>query len=219
MRMKKISRLNKDCAYYPCHDGLQDCTFCYCPFYPCKDSRRGIYIVTRDKKKIWSCKDCNWIHTRKVVDRIFAMIRRGQPRGTVSARKRAAGTVPCARPGTGVIILGHGSRLKEANGTIRRAADEIKAISGLSVVEPAYLQLCRPDLQTTIRKIAKRGCARIIIVPFFLFRGNHVKRDIPDVIRREAGKHTRLKLIYARNIGEDPRIHDIVMDCIQEVMG
>ena len=26
---------NKDCKYYPCHDGLEhiNCLFCYCPMY------------------------------------------------------------------------------------------------------------------------------------------------------------------------------------------
>ena len=32
---------NRKCKYNPCHYEGQDCTFCYCPFYPCNDTRFG----------------------------------------------------------------------------------------------------------------------------------------------------------------------------------
>ena len=70
-----IDRANKFCKYYPCHDGLEDCTFCYCPLYPCKNEKRGEYISGKTKNKIWSCMNCNWIHKKKTVDKIFKMIK------------------------------------------------------------------------------------------------------------------------------------------------
>jgi len=68
-------RLNKACKYFPCHKGLEDCTFCYCPFYPCLDKKRGRYVYSK-KKAIWSCENCIWIHKKKVVDKIFKLLRR-----------------------------------------------------------------------------------------------------------------------------------------------
>lgn len=71
-----VKRLNKACSYFPCHKRLEDCTFCYCPFYPCLDKNLGGYIYSkRPRKKIWSCRDCDWIHNKKVVDRIFKLIK------------------------------------------------------------------------------------------------------------------------------------------------
>ncbi|MDP6613031.1 MAG: cysteine-rich small domain-containing protein, partial [Candidatus Hydrothermarchaeota archaeon] len=26
---------SEKCEYYPCHFQGQDCTWCFCPFYPC----------------------------------------------------------------------------------------------------------------------------------------------------------------------------------------
>ena len=82
MREKKkikisINRINKVCECYPCHDKLEDCTFCYCPFYPCGNKRRGKYItVIRDNesKLIWDCSKCTWIHKKSTVDIIFKEI-------------------------------------------------------------------------------------------------------------------------------------------------
>lgn len=203
-----ISRLNRHCAYFSCHRGLEDCTFCYCPFYPCRDEHLGHFINTRRNKKIWSCEDCNWIHKKKVVDNIFYMVRRKNPKTHKSQNK----LIPKE---TGVIILGHGSKLKDANDSLRRLAKELKRKNGLSLVEPAFLQFSQPDLSATIKKVAARGCRRIIIVPFFLFAGNHVNRDIPKEIRQAALTHKEVELIYAKNIGAFPKINNIVMDCIR----
>jgi len=204
-----ISRLNKNCGYFPCHEGLGDCTFCYCPFYPCGDKHKGRYVVTKDNRNIWSCKDCNWIHKKKVVDKIFRMLRRDniKTRQIISNLKGGA---------IGVVVLGHGSKIKRANDTVRRVAEEIKKRGGLGIVEPAYLQLCRPDLKKVIKKIVKRGCRKVIVVPFFLFMGNHVSRDIPNAIKQEAKQYREVEFIYSKNLGQDPRISDIVMDCIRE---
>jgi len=73
--MKKPKRTNKACKYFPCHSKLQDCTFCYCPFYPCEDKKRGKYLAP-PHEKIWSCKNCSWIHQTKIVDKIFDLIKK-----------------------------------------------------------------------------------------------------------------------------------------------
>lgn len=206
-----IVRLNRHCAYFPCHRGLEDCTFCYCPFYPCKDEHRGRYIITKDKRKVWSCKDCNWIHKRKVVDKIFQLIRNDNVKIQQTATKFRAQKI-------GVIILGHGSKLKRANDSVRRVAKEIRNRCGWDIIEPAYLQLCQPDLQSTIKKVVQKGCKKVIIVPFFLFMGNHVTRDIPNAIKQEAKIYRWVKFIYAKNLGQDSRIQGIVMDCIRKAI-
>lgn len=70
-----LKRLNKACKFFPCHTGLGDCTFCYCPFYPCLDKKLGMFIYSpKLKKNIWSCQECNWIHKKKTVDKIFVLI-------------------------------------------------------------------------------------------------------------------------------------------------
>ena len=61
--------IDKSCKYYPCHHGgLEDCTFCFCPFYPCGDeSTAGKWI----KGTSWSCEDCSWIHHTEVAGRVL----------------------------------------------------------------------------------------------------------------------------------------------------
>jgi precorrin-3B C17-methyltransferase len=56
---------NLGCEYYPCHQHPQNCTFCYCPFYPCGDPSTGGHWIK--EKKVWSCDQCTWIHQDNTV--------------------------------------------------------------------------------------------------------------------------------------------------------
>lgn len=57
---------NKECPYYCCHFQDQDCTFCYCPFYPCEDEDLGGWLVGRRGNTVWNCSDCLLIHRTSV---------------------------------------------------------------------------------------------------------------------------------------------------------
>ncbi len=65
---------NLECEYYPCHQHPQNCTFCYCPFYPCGDSSTGGKWIKG--KNVWSCLDCLWIHEDKTVECILPKLQK-----------------------------------------------------------------------------------------------------------------------------------------------
>jgi threonine-phosphate decarboxylase len=61
-----------DCDYYPCHFEGQDCTFCFCPFYPCEDERtKGEMIIRSTGDQIWSCMDCDLLHRPEVATAVL----------------------------------------------------------------------------------------------------------------------------------------------------
>lgn len=212
-----IEKLNRACKYFPCHRELEDCTFCYCPFYPCLNESLGKHVYSkRTRKNVWSCQDCSWIHRRRITQRIYALIRENKnilrkdvlrgdlPKGRLSAQK------------SGIVILGHGSRVRKANNLIPKVINTIKNRLGLSIIEPAYLQLCQPALTRCIKGLISRGVKKIIIVPFFLFVGNHVRRDIPEIIIKQKAAYPGVEFIYANNLGDDSKIVEIVIDRILE---
>jgi glycerophosphoryl diester phosphodiesterase len=52
-----------NCEYYPCHHiPDQDCTHCFCPLYPCKDTDLGKFVRTKKGKRFWTCIDCQIVH-------------------------------------------------------------------------------------------------------------------------------------------------------------
>ena len=67
---------NRSCDYHPSHFEGQDCTFCYCPLYPCEDTDLGDFIVGRRGNRIWNCSDCLFIHRTPVVKFVLSEIER-----------------------------------------------------------------------------------------------------------------------------------------------
>ncbi len=66
---------NLSCNYYPCHFEGQDCTFCFCPFYPCNDERTGgQWIESSGGGKVWSCLYCEMVHRPEVVDAMLSVL-------------------------------------------------------------------------------------------------------------------------------------------------
>ena len=203
-----LKRLNRACKYFPCHTGLEDCTFCYCPYYPCLDERRGKFVYPDKKMKgVWSCQPCGWIHNKKVVDSLFTLIQKARRPG-----RNLKGDM------TGIIILSHGSKVKKANATLDKIVRSIRQKTGLDSVVPAYFQFCQPDLERSVKVLVSKGHRTIVIIPYFLFNGNHVTRDIPPIIEKVRAKYPERDFVYTRTLGEDTRISDIVRDMIEEVV-
>jgi len=68
--MNSLSGPSYECRYYPCHFEGQDCSFCFCIFYPCLIYRFGEIVTSSSGKSVWSCKDCYWIHRRENVEEV-----------------------------------------------------------------------------------------------------------------------------------------------------
>lgn len=66
---------NTSCQYHPCHHRGQDCTYCYCPFYPCNDTDLG-KMLSSGKKDIWDCSDCLFIHRMDVCRYVSSEVER-----------------------------------------------------------------------------------------------------------------------------------------------
>jgi|Deesub1362A_J573_1020465.scaffolds.fasta_scaffold00732_11 hypothetical protein len=66
-----------ECRYYPCHFSGQDCSFCYCPFYPCLIYDMGGEIkVSSDGNFVWSCVNCWKIHEKDFSENVMVALSR-----------------------------------------------------------------------------------------------------------------------------------------------
>lgn len=67
---------NRDCKYYPCHEGLEEinCLFCYCPLY--SFSCPGDYtLIRKEDRVIKNCRGCTFPHKPENYDRLMELIR------------------------------------------------------------------------------------------------------------------------------------------------
>ena len=61
---------NSSCGWYHCHFKGQNCSFCFCPFYPCMDTDLG-QMIEGKKGPVWSCQECYWMHRHEVAADFF----------------------------------------------------------------------------------------------------------------------------------------------------
>lgn len=75
-----MQRLN--CEKFPCHFPEQDCSLCFCPFYPCNDPRTG----GQETDGSWSCKSCLIVHRSDVAERILDALMKDETTSSVWKR-------------------------------------------------------------------------------------------------------------------------------------
>ena len=62
---------NRECKYFPCHEGMDkesyNCLFCYCPLYFLGDRCGGAFNGSGEKR-VKSCFDCHLPHIPSFYD-------------------------------------------------------------------------------------------------------------------------------------------------------
>ncbi len=109
-----------------------------------------------------------------------------------------------------LIILGHGSRAAGAADDMEHVAAALRSRHPAATIRVAHMELCEPTLGTVIGELAGQGCAEILVLPYFLHRGNHLREDIPGLLRDLTTRHPGLRLILGRHLGFDDAIVDVV---------
>ncbi|MDN5325776.1 MAG: hypothetical protein PWP41_472 [Moorella sp. (in: firmicutes)] len=118
---------------------------------------------------------------------------------------------------TGIILLGHGSRIPEANEHLKVLAEQVREILGGVRVEPCYMTRTHPDLAEGIATLVKEGRRKIVVVPMFFSNGLHVQRDIPEQLAAARERYPDVEFIYGANLGADRRIAEVIVERIREV--
>ncbi len=117
---------------------------------------------------------------------------------------------PEGRPG--LLVVGHGSRRREANAVVGSVAAEMAERLPGWVVRAAFLEIASPTIAEGYAALAAAGCTRIVVHPYFLYPGNHSTHDIPAALREAAAAHGEVPWVLTEPLNLDPRIVDVVAD-------
>ncbi len=123
-------------------------------------------------------------------------------------------TTPKAPP---VILLGHGSRSPKAGVALSSIAAMIAESTGWEVVH-ACMELSPPTLESVVGGLVAKGHRRITVMPFFLFQGIHVEKDIPQMLSLITDEHPDLQVVFTENLGIDQRLAEIAVDRIKSAL-
>ncbi len=119
---------------------------------------------------------------------------------------------------TAVLVIAHGSRVKAANEDLHGVIRWIRAINRWDIAEPCFLQFEEPNLSQAVEHVISQGAQRLVIVPFLLFPGNHLQRDIPDEVDILRKKHPQVEILLTRHTGIDERLAQMVMERVNETL-
>jgi sirohydrochlorin cobaltochelatase len=104
----------------------------------------------------------------------------------------------------GVILFAHGSRDPLWRGPIEAVADLARRTAPEVPVRCAYLELCAPDLPSSVRDLLQCGVTAITVVPMFLGMGKHAREDLPQRMADLAQCHPGVLFSVRPAVGEDP---------------
>ncbi len=120
---------------------------------------------------------------------------------------------------TALLLIAHGSRQDEANADLRDVVAEIRKGGDYAVVEGAYLELAEPTIEKASARCVARGVERVVLLPYFLSAGVHVRQDLAAIRRKLAAGFPRVEFSLAEPLGPHPLLVQIVEERARQALG
>jgi sirohydrochlorin ferrochelatase len=111
---------------------------------------------------------------------------------------------------TALLLIAHGSREEEANADLHEVVAEMRRRGRYPIVEPAFLELVEPTIELAGKRCVEQGAQRVILLPYFLSAGVHVRRDLQEFRSRLAEQYPGITFNVAEPLGPDPVLLDVL---------
>jgi sirohydrochlorin ferrochelatase len=118
---------------------------------------------------------------------------------------------------TALLLIAHGSRHEPANDDLRHLAQALRE-RGHEVVS-SFLELAEPGVLDGGRECVARGAERVVLTPYFLSAGVHVRRDLTAFRDALATEHPGVVFVLAEPLGRHPLLLEVVEQRAREALG
>src|SRR5437763_236569 len=105
---------------------------------------------------------------------------------------------------TALLLIAHGSRHADANADLLALTEEIRREGTYVIVAASFLELAEPSIDVAGRKCVAQGAERVILLPYFLSAGVHVRRDLQEHRDRLAKEFVAVEFVLAEPLGRHP---------------
>jgi sirohydrochlorin ferrochelatase len=129
---------------------------------------------------------------------------------------RNAGTSSCPDC-TAVLLIAHGSRRQSANDDLHDLAVRLTAQGAYPIVEACFLELSEPDIPTGGHQCVSRGASRVLLIPYFLSAGVHLRRDLTAARDELSRLHPSVDFLLGAALGPHPLLDELVAERIREL--
>ncbi len=115
----------------------------------------------------------------------------------------------------GVVFLGRGCSVTEANADHARLTRVIGEEGGYAMTVPAYIQVARPSLLDGLEQLSALGFTRIVVSPNYMFAGR-LQRWAERMAAEWAQQHPDVEVRVAGIIGDCDALAHVVVDRYHE---
>lgn len=119
---------------------------------------------------------------------------------------------------TGILLFAHGSPVEEANGGVRDLAAKIQAAGPYGYVRAAFLDGGTPDLSNGVLEAAEAGVQRVVVIPYFLTVGLHLRRDLPKLVAAAREKFPAVEITVGQSLEGHPLMPSMILGRVQEAL-
>jgi sirohydrochlorin ferrochelatase len=115
-----------------------------------------------------------------------------------------------------LLLIAHGSRQEEANADLFHVLTAMRRRGAFAIVEAAFLELAEPDIDAGAARCVAQGAGRVVLLPYFLSAGVHVRRDLAEARRRLASRYPQVQFRLAKPLGQHPLLLEVVAERARE---
>jgi len=117
---------------------------------------------------------------------------------------------------TALLLIAHGSREAEANADLHHVVEALRNRGEYPIVEACFLELAEPDIDAGAARCVSAGARRVLLVPYFLSAGVHVRRDLAQAQARLNERYPQVTFQLAEPLGRHPLLVEVVAERARE---
>jgi sirohydrochlorin ferrochelatase len=114
-----------------------------------------------------------------------------------------------------VVLIGHGSSDKNARDAFIHSANAVRP--HYRNIHFCFLELDRPNIEEGIGQAIATEPKVILMMPYFLHRGAHIKTDVVKDVEAALAKRDFRNAFMARHLGVDEKLVNLVVERAREV--
>ena len=113
-----------------------------------------------------------------------------------------------------LLLAAHGSRVESSNAEVRALCKELAdhVRDRYDWIDCAFLELASPEIPEAIDRLVEQGATEIVVLPYFLVAGRHVREDIPTIIGCKTAAYPQVQIRLLEYLGSTPSMLDLIVE-------
>ncbi len=132
------------------------------------------------------------------------------------ARKRLLAVDPMPARETGLLFVAHGTPLASANAPIQAVLMQVQQQAGYGPALLGYLDCNEPTIPAAFAQLVTTGVQRIVVLPYFLQLGRHVRQDLPALFDQARQDYPQIPICVAQHLDYDLLLAEVAAARIME---